>query len=221
MKVIFVLPTLLLTSLALAAPASWHVFSETKAPNGRLAIAWGVPRIRTESHDEGVAVTNARGNDVSESVKNYLFDVSKNSPVVALQGFAYYPRQNHNSISVKWAADSSMALVRYDGKWEPIALTLVTSKGKQLALKEATVREAKRFLDSQYASDAAYQAAKPNLTVSIRGVQVLGTELPLVLNISDGKIGNYEHTLFLRHFIAIAPNGALRLVRTSVAEDPR
>jgi hypothetical protein len=222
MKRIITVAAVSVASLALAAPTAWHVFPETKSPNGRLAVAWGVPGIRTQSNLQGAfAVTNPRGNDVSESVKNSLFDISTKRTVAVLQGMTYYPRQNHNSISVKWASDSSIAFVRYDGKWEPISLTLVTSKGKQLALKEATMREAKRFLEAHYSSDTAYQAAKPNLTISIRGAEVLGTELPLVLSVTDGKIGNYNCTLFLRHFIAIAPDGAISLVRTLVADDPR
>jgi len=85
----------------------------------------------------------------------------------------------------------------------------------------ATMSKAKQFLDSQLGSDTAYQAAKPNLTISVASVQVFSNEIALVLSITDGKVANYEKPLFLRHRFDVSATGVITLGRTSVAEDPK
>lgn len=184
MRRLLTLAALLTASLALAAPAAYDVFSETRSPDGRFAVAWGIPgkdidstRLRIGGGDN--EYTDQLLND-ADKAQNYLVDLKKKSIVSTLSGFKGFYRENNGGVSAIWSKKDPVALVTHHGKWEPRALSLVNTAGVQKPLLTKLRNDIRDYLrrkgGKRYANvkeqlayevnDAAYLPGKLTLTVT-------------------------------------------------------
>ncbi|NNE91668.1 MAG: hypothetical protein HKN23_08475 [Verrucomicrobiales bacterium] len=89
----------------------FSVFEDTKSPDGRFAIAWGI---------KNSAKPPGKIDDLSDAefdlIENYLVDTQKGA-ILTATGTTYFPGKNYGSISVSWREDSRAAMIVEGGKW--------------------------------------------------------------------------------------------------------
>jgi hypothetical protein len=177
----------LLASLALAAPASYDIFPETRSPNGRWAIGWGIPgksldsaRLRAEEgYFESVSAEIDRAED-------YLIDRKSGKIVTKLAGFKSFYRENNASVSARWAPDGRSALVTYHGKWEPRKMAvLALPSGAQSEILAKVRNDVFRHLDRK--GGKSYKDAKGKLAIELNDATLWPGKLRLTLTASVPK----------------------------------
>ena len=90
------------------APA--HIaFEGSESPDGRFAIAWGIPYRTIDP--SGLA------NDDLDKIENFIIDVQSDT-VIATLGTRHFTGANHGSLSISWRNDSLAVFVIENAKWQ-------------------------------------------------------------------------------------------------------
>lgn len=177
----------LLASLALAAPASYDVFPETRSPGGRWAIGWGIPGKSIDSarlrSDDGYFAEVTGDIDRAE---DYLIDRKSGKIVTKLDGFKSFYRENNASVSARWCADGRSALVTHHGKWEPRKMAVLSlPSGAQSEILPKVRADVLRYLDRK--GGKGYKEAKGKLAIEMNDATLWPGKLRLTLTASVPK----------------------------------
>ena len=97
------------------------VFEETKSPDGRYAIAWGI-KDRPDVRQYLNSVPRPEPDEFETDVENYIIDLHAQK-IVATTGAHYwgepdYGYANYQGLEVKWSADSEILVLLYSLRWE-------------------------------------------------------------------------------------------------------
>jgi hypothetical protein len=209
----------LITTLALAAPASFDVFPETRSPDGRFAVAWGIPgkaidsaQLR-ENGGEGDYASEVLGE--CDKAQNYLVDLKKPGIVATLTGFKGFFRENHGGVSARWSKTQPVALVTHHGKWEPRALSLVSTSGSQTALLSKLRNDVRDYLRSK--SGKKYTAVKEKLAFEVNDAVFYPNKLTLTVTASVPKEEEgYSATIWAVYRFRVRESGELRVIDTHI-----
>ncbi|BAZ09527.1 hypothetical protein NIES4071_13350 [Calothrix sp. NIES-4071] len=97
------------------ASTKYYVFDSYReyliSPNKRYTVVWGQNRY-------------------SNRIRNYLYDIRAEKPIVRLHSCR--GNSQDGNISTNWRADSQVALITYNGRWEPRDACLVSVNGAQI-----------------------------------------------------------------------------------------
>ena len=177
----------LLASLALAAPASYDIFPETRSPDGRWAIGWGIPgrqidSARLRSDDSYFAEVTG---DIDRA-EDYLIDRKAGKIAAKLSGFKGFYRENNASVSARWSPDGRAALVTHHGKWEPRTMAILAlPSGTQTEILTKVRADVLRYLDRR--GGKGYAAAKGKLAIEMNDATLWPGKLRLTLTASVPK----------------------------------
>ena len=81
---------------------------------------------------------------------NDLVNLKTGKPVVRLKGFSGFDGENHGGVVAAYNKSETIAAVMHAGKWEPRALSLVsTATGKQLSILKRVQTDSKAFFSSK------------------------------------------------------------------------
>jgi hypothetical protein len=218
MRRLLTLAALLGAALSLAAPAAYDVFPETRSPDGRFAVAWGVPgkpidsaRLREDGGENDYInelLTDA------EKAQNYLVDLKKKSIVATLAGFRGFYRENNGGVSARWSKSDPVALVTHHGKWEPRALALVSTSGSQTRLLEKLRNDIRDYLRRK--GGKRYANVKEYLAYEVNDATFLPGKLTLTVTASVPKEEEgYSATVWAVYRFRVR-GGELRLVDTHI-----
>ncbi|MGC4046390.1 MAG: hypothetical protein QM758_21575 [Armatimonas sp.] len=218
MRRLLTLAVLLGASMALAAPAAYDVFPETRSPDGRFAVAWGVPgktidsaRLRADGGDNEYA--DQVLND-AEKAQNYLIDLKKKSIVAPLSGFKGFFKENNGGVSARWSKKDPVALVTHHGKWEPRALSLINTAGVQKPLLEKLRNDIRDYLRPK--GGKKYARVKEQLAFEVNDATFLPGKLTLTVTASVPKEEEgYSATVWAVYRFR-ARNGQLRIVDSHI-----
>jgi hypothetical protein len=217
MRTLFVLAVSLLATLTLAAPAAYDVFPGTGSPDGRFAIAWGIPGVTIDS----ARLREADGENKyvgevltqADRAQNYLVDVKKQSIVATLAGFKGHYRENHGGVSASWSKTEPVAVVTHHSKWEPRALALVSTSGSQVPLLERLRNDVRDYLRRK--GGAKYAAVKEKLAYEVNDALFLPGKLTLTVTASVPKEEGYSATVWAVYRFRVR-EGQLRIVDSHV-----
>lgn len=116
------------TGAALAQNSQSHlVIEDTTSPDGRYAVAWGIPYVSAD-------LATADNLDL-EAAENYLVDLTTGDQI-AIVGTGFFAKQgyvkNHSSISTAWRNDSRALFIVETTKWgfESANLIYITAPEK-------------------------------------------------------------------------------------------
>ncbi len=132
------------------AEGSFIVLPETQSPDGRFAVAWGLPKHpeiwnkARESKEDQAESLIAEVGQFEDDVKNYVVDLHA-TQVLGKLGSHYWQaaevRPNRHQLDVVWSAASDLVLVNHTFRWDCRAFEVVRiSEGKtgaRLDLKKA------------------------------------------------------------------------------------
>lgn len=132
------------------AEGSFIVLPETQSPDGRFAVAWGLPKHleiwnkARESKEDQAESLIAEVGEFEEDVENYVVDL-RATQVLGKLGSHYWQaaqvRPNRHHLDVVWSAASELVLVNHTFRWDCRAFEAVRiSEGKtgaRLDLKKA------------------------------------------------------------------------------------
>jgi hypothetical protein len=219
MRRLFVLVATLATTLALAAPAAFDVFPETRSPDGRFAVAWGVPG---KTIDSVLLRENGGESDYTSEVladcdkaQNYLVDIKKPGIVATLTGFKGFFRENHGGVSARWSKTQPVALVTHHGKWEPRALSLVSTSGSQTALLSKLRNDIRDYLRRK--GGKSYQGVKERLAFEVNDAVFFPNKLTLTVTASVPKEEEgYSATVWAVYRFRVRESGELRVIDTHI-----
>ncbi len=219
MRRLLVLVATLTATLALAAPAAFDVFPETRSPDGRFAMAWGIPGKTIDSARlrEGGGESDYATEILSESDKaqNYLVDLKKPGIVATLTGFKGFFRENHGGVSARWSKNQPVALVTHHGKWEPRALSLVSASGSQTALLSKLRNDIRDYLRRK--SGKKYIGVKEKLAFEVNDAVFFPGKLTLTVTASVPKEEEgYSATIWAVYRFRIRESGELRVIDTHI-----
>jgi hypothetical protein len=137
-------------SARLWAEDAFIVLPETQSPDGRFAIAWGLPKhpeiwnqVRESKEDQAGALITDVG-QFEEDVENYVVDL-RAAQVLGKLGSHYWLvgdlRPNRHDLDVVWAAASDLVVVNHTFRWDCRAFEAVRisdgKTGARLDLKTA------------------------------------------------------------------------------------
>ena len=161
-------------------PEGYDVYENTQSPDGRYGIL--VPSY--EAWDKDSALEE----------KNYFADLKNHRVLGKISGADYFAHQNHRSLIVVWAKDSSWCIVQYDSRFgfdtisiiEPKAASFVqTDIGKKIDKELAAVIAKQSHEKADSGGDES-----PYYRINKRSVQVR------VVSTTDPKQLNVEHANF-------------------------
>jgi hypothetical protein len=219
MRRFLVLVAALAGTLALAAPAAFDVFPETRSPDGRFAVAWGIPGKAIDSaqlRENGGESDYATGVLAdSEKAQNYLVDLKKPGIIATLTGFKGFFRENHGGVSARWSKNQPVALVTHHGKWEPRALTLVSTSGSQTALLTKLRNDIRDYLRSK--GGKKYASVKEKLAFEVNDAAFFPNKLTLTVTASVPKEEDgYSATIWAVYRFRVRESGELRVIDSHI-----
>ncbi len=89
------------------------LFEGTASPDGRYALAWGIPYQMLDVSDMEKLISGLN----PEALENFIIDLKSGEPV-ATTGTGHFPNANHGSIVALWRDDSKAVVVVEGGKWQ-------------------------------------------------------------------------------------------------------
>ena len=133
----------------LSAEDSFIILPGTQSPDGRFAVAWGLPKhpelwnkVREEEDQAESLITDV--GQFEEDVENYVVDVHS-TQVLGELGSHYWKvdklRPNRHDLDVVWSAASDLVVVNHTFRWDCRAfeaVRIIDGKiGARLDLKKA------------------------------------------------------------------------------------
>jgi hypothetical protein len=122
------------------------IAANTISPDKKFAVIY--PTLESEE-----AAENANHPD---RIKDYIVALQPFTVLGQLQTkYPYFQNQNHGGISAEWSADSSVALIRLDGKWGPHDVFLLEFRDGKVARTTNVLAKAHDLLLPDYRKSKA------------------------------------------------------------------
>ena len=107
---------------ALDWPDRYVVYENTTSPDGRYGVL--------------VPTMEAWDNDESLSQANYIADLKSHRVLGKLDSVDYFEHQNHRSLAVSWAPDSSICVVENDARYGAESISVLEIKDSSFSQTE-------------------------------------------------------------------------------------
>lgn len=119
-RLLFSLLSLFVAVSGIAKEVPHIVFEGTESPNGRYAVAWGIPYTMLDTSDMDKIMENLD----YDAIRNFLVDLKSGEQIATLDT-TYFESKNHGGLSALWRNDSGALMLVEGGKWGALSASVV------------------------------------------------------------------------------------------------